>query len=129
MIALDTNIIVRLITKDDPAQVERARALILEQSGHVQTTVLLEAEWVLRYSYGYDRDQIALAFLLLGGTHAIELACSDQLDAILTAYRDGMDFGDALHLVGCPVASFASFDRILAVKARRFFPDITVISP
>lgn len=129
MVALDTNIIVRLITQDDPAQVERARSLILQRSGLVQTTVLLETEWVLRYSYGFDKDQIALAFRLLGQTQAVELACSNRLDVILAAYCDGMDFGDALHLAHCPVASFASFDRALAAKALRFFPDIAVIAP
>ena len=129
MIALDTNIIVRLITEDDPAQVKRSRALILDRSAFVQSTVLLETEWVLRYSYGFEKDQIALAFRMLAQVHAIELACSDRLDAILSSYCDGVDFGDALHLAECPVASFASFDRVLAVKSQRFFPDIAVIAP
>lgn len=129
MIALDTNIVVRLITEDDPDAVARARALILERSGFVQSTVLLETEWVLRAVYGFKRPQIVEALRVLGETDAIELEDKTRLDAVLGAYEDGLDFGDAIHLATCPFAAFASFDRALQIKAKRAFPDLTVVSP
>ncbi|WP_164985802.1 type II toxin-antitoxin system VapC family toxin [Bosea sp. Tri-44] len=129
MIALDTNIVVRLITEDDPDAAERARALILEWSGFVQSTVLLETEWVLRAVYGFKRPQITRAFRILSETDAIELEDGARLSAILDAYEGGLDFGDAIHLATCPVASFATFDRALLTKARHAFPDLTIVSP
>lgn len=129
MIALDTNIVVRLITDDDPDAVARARALILNRSGFVQSTVLLETEWVLRAVYGFSRPQIVAAFRVLSETDTIELEDRARLDAILGGYEDGLDFGDAVHLATCPVAAFASFDRALLTKARHAFPNLTIVSP
>ena len=129
MIALDTNIVVRLITDDDPDAVARARALILNRSAFVQSTVLLETEWVLRAVFGFSRPQIVAAFRVLRETDTIELEDRARLDAILGGYEDGLDFGDAVHLATCPVAAFASFDRALLTKARHAFPNLTIVSP
>jgi predicted nucleic-acid-binding protein len=51
MIALDTNVIVRVVTRDDPQQVPAALAVMQSGDLWVSKTVLLETEWVLRYSY------------------------------------------------------------------------------
>jgi len=42
MLAVDTNLIVRYLTRDDPEQAARARALINDLDVFVCTTVLLE---------------------------------------------------------------------------------------
>lgn len=47
MIAIDTNVLVRLLVADDPAQSSRARALLETQDVWIGPTVLLEAAWVL----------------------------------------------------------------------------------
>ena len=51
MIAVDTNVLVRLLTGDDPAQTQRSVELFAQESILIPKTVLLETEWVLRYSY------------------------------------------------------------------------------
>ena len=51
MLAIDTNIIVRLLTNDDPDQAAKAKSLIEGAEVFVATTVLLETEWVLRGAY------------------------------------------------------------------------------
>ena len=51
MIAVDTNVLVRLLTGDDPAQTRRAADLFAQESILIPKTVLLETEWVLRYRY------------------------------------------------------------------------------
>jgi len=51
MIAVDTNVLVRLLTGDDPAQTQRAVELFAQESILIPKTVLLETEWVLRYRY------------------------------------------------------------------------------
>ena len=52
MKALDTNVVVRYLTGDDPAQAARARAAVDAGPVFVPVTVLLESEWVLRSRYG-----------------------------------------------------------------------------
>lgn len=48
MRAVDTNVIIRYLTGDDPAQVVKARAIIGREPVFVPGTVVLEVEWVLR---------------------------------------------------------------------------------
>ena len=54
MLAIDANVIVRVLTRDDPGQAERARRLIEVEEVFVSVTVLLETERVLRGAYGYS---------------------------------------------------------------------------
>ena len=129
MHAVDTNVLVRLLTGDDAAQSKRAAALFKKESIFIPKTVLLETEWVLRAVYGFSRPQIVAAFRVLSETDTIELEDRARLDAILGGYEDGLDFGDAVHLATCPVAAFASFDRALLTKARHAFPNLTIVSP
>jgi predicted nucleic-acid-binding protein len=61
MPALDTNVLVRYIVLDDAAQLAAARRLISRilaegSTLFVPVTVVLELEWVLRSSYGFDKD-------------------------------------------------------------------------
>ena len=58
MRAVDTNVLVRLIVRDDPAQVERAEAFVA-QGAWVSQLVLAETVWVLDSVYGLERAQIA----------------------------------------------------------------------
>ena len=51
MIALDTNILVRVLTRDDPAQADLAAELMKSSDLFICKTVLLELEWVLRFAY------------------------------------------------------------------------------
>ena len=47
VIAADTNVIIRLLTDDEPRQTEQARRLFETETIFLPKTVLLEAEWVL----------------------------------------------------------------------------------
>ena len=58
MRAVDTNVLVRLIVRDDPAQVEKAESFVAH-GAWVSQTVLAETVWVLESVYGLDRAQIA----------------------------------------------------------------------
>ena len=115
MIAVDTNLLVRVMTRDDPAQADAALNRMRGELALIAPTVLLETEWVLRYSYGFDRAQVNTA---LSRVANLESAVVPEQQAVVLAlgwHRQGMDFGDALHLaLGRAADSFVTFDRRLA---------------
>ena len=59
VIAVDTCVVVRFLTRDDPAQAARAKMQIEAGSVFVPRTVVLEVERILRNIYRFDRDSIA----------------------------------------------------------------------
>ena len=61
MIALDANVLLRLIVEEDPAQLAVVADLVTTEPTFVPLTVTLECEWVLRSFYKYSREQIAVA--------------------------------------------------------------------
>ncbi len=50
MIAIDTNVLVRLLTRDDEPQSRQASALFTKNKIFIPETVILETEWVLRFA-------------------------------------------------------------------------------
>ena len=130
MIAVDTNVIVRLLVADDRRQANRARRLFEGHAVLIPTTVLLEAEWVLRSAYDFKPTAISEAFHKLLGLPQVSLTNPDVVHVALTAYSDGLDFADALHLAGSADAQrFATFDRKLMTAARRLSGFISVVEP
>lgn len=120
MRAIDTNIIVRLLTGDDPGQAQKARALFAEGDLFIPTSVLLETEWVLRSAYGFEVRALVAAFRKLGGLPGVSFEDSARVARALDWTEQGMDFADALHLAcadGC--AAFVSFDRKFAKMASK----------
>ncbi len=67
MIAVDTNLLVRILTNDDPAQARRAIKILKSDDVFIPKTVLLETEWVLRHAYGIGRSNIIDGFKKLIG--------------------------------------------------------------
>lgn len=119
MIAIDTNVLVRLVVADDPAQARRARKLLEKNDVVVAATVLLEAEWVLRSAYGFEPAQIARAFRRFLGLPRVSPDSPAAVAQALDAYDAGLDFADALHLAATPDAeAFFTFDKRLARAAR-----------
>jgi predicted nucleic-acid-binding protein len=120
VIALDTSVVVRVVTGDDPRQLASALEVMQADRLWAGKTVLLETEWVLRYSYGLDRGTIAATFEKLLGYPRLQV---EDRAAVLRAcahYAAGMDFADALHLASSPEAErFATFDRPMAKAATR----------
>ena len=58
MRAVDTNVLVRLIARDDSGQAERAEAFVA-QGAWVSQLVLAETVWVLESVYGLGRERVA----------------------------------------------------------------------
>ncbi len=78
MIGLDTNVIVRYVTHDDPAQTRSAIKLLdslsKESPGFVSLIVLAELVWVLRSVYDFGKDEVTpvLEILLQSDSLVIE---------------------------------------------------------
>ncbi len=114
MIAIDTNILVRLVTRDDDAQAKRAVALFEREAIYVGKTVLLETEWVLRFSYELSRPVILNVLKNAVGLPQVTVEDSPAVAEALDLFEAGMDFADALHLVsGREAVQFATFDERL----------------
>ncbi|SFP02732.1 Predicted nucleic-acid-binding protein, contains PIN domain [Mesorhizobium sp. NFR06] len=119
MLAIDTNLVVRYLTNDHPEQSEQARQLVNGQPVFVAVTVILEAEWVLRSAYGYDRGAIVRALRIFGGLPTVEVEDAAMVSSALDLADAGMDFADALHLgKSAHCSGFATFDRKLIRAAR-----------
>jgi predicted nucleic-acid-binding protein len=118
MIAVDTNILVRLLTKDDPDQAKRAAKLFGENEIFVPKSVLLETEWVLRHAYGIDKNAIFGAIQRLMGLSNVKMEDPQVMSMAVSWYGDGLDLADALHLGSSRDAEkFATFDKSLLRKA------------
>lgn len=127
MIALDTNIVVRLLADDDPEQSRRASELLEEDAVFVPLTVLLETEWVLRSVYALERDAVLRGLQNFLGLPNVTAEAAGRIARALSWYEQGLDFADALHLA-CAVESraqaFATFD----VKLRRLAVERGVVA-
>lgn len=102
MIAIDTNVLIRLLVGDDEAQLLRARRLIerCAETGDgclVTTPVLCELEWVLESVYRASRDDVAGAVQVLLSTPPFEVEDTAVTERALQQYAKGKgDLSDYL---------------------------------
>ncbi len=101
MRGLDTNVLLRPLTEDDPAQAAVVQALFraAEEQGerfHVSTVAVCELCWTLR-GYDFSRAEIAAALDELLATHLFEIQDRELVRRALHEYRQGRaDFADYL---------------------------------
>jgi predicted nucleic-acid-binding protein len=120
MTAVDTNVLVRLLTGDDPKQAAAAKALFADGPVWIAKTVLLETAWVLRSSYGFDDKAIVDVFTKLLGVENVHAEDESSIAAALSLAAQGIGLADALHLSSRPPgAKFVSFDRSFVRRASR----------
>ena len=120
MIAVDTNLIIRILTNDDPLQAKRAAKVFESNAIFVPKTVLLESEWVLRYAYDIEKQHIIIGFKKLLGLPNVAVEDAPAVHQAMAWYESGLDFADALHLASSKSAEgFATFDNKFSKKARK----------
>ena len=130
MIAIDTNVVVRLIVKDDLGQFRSAERLVSTQPVFLLKTVLLEIEWVLRKIYQNSPEEIGGALKALVSLETVHVEDIGEIVIALDAYAQGMDFADAMHLAqAAGTNGFASFDKSLQRTAKRVGGCIPVMVP
>ncbi|TFZ01054.1 PIN domain-containing protein [Ramlibacter rhizophilus] len=104
MPALDTNVLVRYLVRDDGAQLAAAKRLIeaciaADQALFVPVTVTLELEWVLRASYELGKDEVTQVLASLLAAAELTFESEHALEIALQLYREGpADFADCLHV-------------------------------
>lgn len=101
MIAIDTNIIVRWITQDDPHQAKRVERLFRSHHASKQIlicdAVLVELEWVLSSVYDFTREQICTAFEKILLTRQFTFRNKETVRRAVEQYRDGeRDLSDCM---------------------------------
>ena len=122
MIALDTNVLVRLVLQDDETQARAAERLVVRarrEQTHlfVADVVWCELVWVLTRRAGLSRDDIAAALDQLLRTELIVVAAAAVIERSLAAYRKGKgDFADYLvreQARAIDAGDVVTFDRAL----------------
>lgn len=118
-VGIDTNVILRLLVRDDEAQHAVAdafvRSLTPERPGFISHVTLAEVSWVLRRQYKRTRREILIALRQLIANPALEFEDGEAvLQALDMAAEEGADFPDAL--IACSmrlfdVAETVTFDR------------------
>jgi predicted nucleic-acid-binding protein len=128
MIGVDTNLLVRLFTNDDKKQAKKVAELFEDNQIYISKSVLLETEWVLRYTYELDSAIIQEAFEKLCSLSQVIV---EDVTCVLQAtqwFKDDLDFADALHLASSkPHRQFATFDKKLIKKGKKLDPKFNFI--
>lgn len=117
MRAVDTNLLVRLIARDDAAQAAAAEAFVAP-GAWVPQIALVEAIWVLGSIYGMKPQQIAAAVEMLLSHKDLTLQDADAVTAALSHFRKrpALGFSDCLVLEASRKAGhlpLGTFDRRL----------------
>jgi predicted nucleic-acid-binding protein len=118
MRAVDTNVLVRLVARDDRRQVAAAEAFVA-QGAWVSHVVLAEATWVLTSVYELDRSALATAVAMLLNHRHLTLQDADVVTEALAQFRKrpAVSFSDCLVLEVARKARhlpLGTFDRDLS---------------
>lgn len=130
MIAFDTNLLVRTVVADEPAQVAIVQELVMQDIVFISRTVLLETEWVLRTVYKKSQTDMLEFFRALLEVDNTEIEDSITVAQALDWYALGADFADAMHLAVCGSAVMHTFDKGFCKAAREagITPPIKVLA-
>lgn len=121
MIAFDTNVVVRLLVRDEAVQAKKAEQTFLRHARgdgvFLPLVVLVETVWVLTYTYELDRRSIEEHLRSLTRTRGVVVEDADLFHDALDSYSNGTaDFADHVILAasrraGC--RTLMTFDRRL----------------
>lgn len=129
MIAVDTNLLARLLLQDDAAQHKKVKALFkTRQMFTTPVTVLLELVWVLE-SRDRSTEQIAAGLTALLDLPNFRPEHAEAVREALRNYSQGMGFADALHLaLSDSHQKFMTFDKAFMRQAKKLGlkPDVVL---
>lgn len=118
MIAVDTNLIVRLVVMDDDHQLQMARKVFEAEPILVPSIALLETVWVLTRKYLYPRDAVLQSLDAVFALGSVTLENEPLTRWALDRFARGADLGDMLLLVASREQdAFVTFDTGIARRA------------
>ena len=125
MTAIDTNVLVRYLTRDDEPQFQRVLRMLNRKRSvfYVCDLVLAETDWVLRSLYDWTAEEVAEAFALLTTIHNLVFEDESRLRSSLKVLRQGADLADELIVRACRdhgAKSFATFDKDIVRRHKPF---------
>ena len=125
MIAVDTNVLVRYLARDDDAQLTQVLKLFRRKNSifYIDDIVLIETNWVLRHSYQWTCVEVADAFSNLSRIENLVFENESRLLSSLRAVRAGADLADEIIVRKAREAAatmLATFDRELVKRHRPF---------
>jgi predicted nucleic-acid-binding protein len=127
VIGLDTNVVVRYLTEDDPAQARVAARMIdslsKENRGFLSLVVIVELVWVLEDSYNFKKNEIVKVIENLLGSEELIVERAEVVVKALGTFRvNRAGFADCL-IERCGDAAeckyTATFDRHAAAAGMR----------
>lgn len=104
MAALDTNVLVRYLVQDDPAQLAAATRLIKKcvaagRTLFVPVSVTVELEWVLRSAFGFEKADILKTLSDLLSSAELSFQHEQALEVAFHLFKKGSaDFADCVHV-------------------------------
>lgn len=129
-IALDANVILRLVLRDDEAHWRAANGLFAREDIYIASGIWLEVEWVMRSVYELGVSDFLMAARHVIGLPNVETADRRSLIQALDWHEQGMDFADAFHLASSGSARrFATFDRDFRNRGNSLQQAIEIFTP
>ncbi|PIE41756.1 MAG: PIN domain nuclease [Gammaproteobacteria bacterium] len=120
MVAIDTNIIIRLLTCDDKKQYSTSLKLFREEQIYIPDTVILETEWVLRFAYEFKPEEVCEALRKLFGLPNVYLANERLVAQAIDWHEKGLDFADSFHLALCQgIPTLKTFDEKFIKQSKK----------
>lgn len=100
MAAIDTNVLVRLVTKDDESQYKKAQTFVEKHQPVLVTQLsVLELVWVLMSRYSLDKERTCQVVQALLETRELNIQAPAILEAALKTWKKSKaDFADCFIL-------------------------------
>jgi predicted nucleic-acid-binding protein len=100
VIGIDTNILVRFLVDDDPAQNAVARLFLsartAEEPAYISAIVIAETVWILHNRLNYPMSVVAELVQNLLAADGLVIECTEELDALLSTGQPLADLADYL---------------------------------
>ncbi len=131
---IDTNLLVRYLTEDDPSKANDVKRLLLKAAqGEIRllipSVVIAELVWVLQSFYKLERSEIVPLLNAILHTHGVEVSDKTVVSDAIAIYRDeAIDFIDAWIVAfakAAEVRAIYTFDR----KHFKGIDDIEMMHP
>lgn len=92
IVAIDTCVIIRLLTKDNLEQYQKSYELIKKNQIFIPDTVILETQWILKAAYNYTPEMICQNLRWLCSLINVHLENSTAVAVAIAWYKSGLDF-------------------------------------